>query len=52
MLGFTPQLLPFLFRRRLQGPQGNQQLFRSNEGLHGRRCGEREVDDLSHRKAQ
>lgn len=45
-LGSTLPLLPFLFWRCLQGPQGNQQLLCSNEGLHGRRGGEREVDDL------
>lgn len=46
MLGAPLALLPLVFLRCLQGPQRNQQLLGSNQGLHGRRCGEREVDDL------
>lgn len=46
MLGSTLPLLPFIFPRRLQCTQCNQQLLGGNKGLHRGRCGEREVDDL------
>lgn len=41
-----PPPLPFIFPRRLQSPQCNQQLLGGNKGLDRGRCGEREVDDL------